>query len=89
MQNLVSMTLGWEWPKVWMNIILFWFFVDKSRCSMQHVLSAKKCGDSLKFLVDADWGRKGYYNQSEVAIKVWIKHLVFHFYIYFDVKVTH
>jgi len=70
MQNLVTGTEGWAWARAWMTIILLCFLADQSHCSLQHVRSAKKTGNSLNFLVVGDWGRKGYYNQSEVATQM-------------------
>jgi hypothetical protein len=64
----LSRSMGWA--MVSMKIIIFCFLIDESHCSLQHVRSAKKSGDSLNFLVVGDWGRKGLYNQSRVATQV-------------------
>lgn len=58
------------WVLVSMSLIILCFLTDKSHCSLQHVRSAKKTGDSLNFLVVGDWGRKGLYNQSRVATQM-------------------
>lgn len=56
----------------WMKIIIFilCFLTDEFHCSLQNIRSAKKNGKSLKFLVVGDWGRKGLYNQSRVAVQM-------------------
>lgn len=72
MQNLVTRTEGWpwSWSRVWMTIVFLCLLADKSYSSLQDVRSVKKTGSSLNFLVVGDWGRKGLYNQSEVATQM-------------------
>lgn len=70
MQNLVTGTDKWTWEKAWMILFFLCFLTEKCHSSLQDVRSATKIGDSLTFLVVGDWGRKGLYNQTEVAAEM-------------------
>ncbi|GLJ29683.1 hypothetical protein SUGI_0585400 [Cryptomeria japonica] len=57
------------WSIVPMLLLCFW--TTESDCSMQEDIHfASKTGSSLNFLVVGDWGRKGLFNQSQVAFQM-------------------
>lgn len=79
------------------NILLC--FVPNSLSELQRVKhSAKADGSLISFLVVGDWGRRGLYNQSQVALQVkalllhhhhLYLYLYTHQYIYLVVERTH
>ncbi|GLJ29682.1 hypothetical protein SUGI_0585370 [Cryptomeria japonica] len=57
------------WILVLMLLLCFW--ATDSDCSLQEdIYIARKMGNSLNFLVVGDWGRKGLFNQSQVAVQM-------------------
>ncbi|XP_057820503.2 purple acid phosphatase 7-like [Cryptomeria japonica] len=54
-------------------LVILCFSIGRSDCSVtQNVVTAKKYGSSLNFLAVGDWGRKGLFNQSQVAAQMGI-----------------
>ena len=54
--------------------VMFCAFLVPSFAELQRFEHPIKSDGSLSFLVIGDWGRKGFYNQSEVAFQVQLLH---------------
>lgn len=52
-----------------LGLLLVW---SPAKAELERVEHAAKADGSLSFLVVGDWGRKGLYNQSQVALKVFL-----------------
>lgn len=51
-------------------LAIMWLFICKNSGELQRFEQPNKGDGTLRFLVIGDWGRKGDYNQSQVAFQV-------------------
>lgn len=62
---------------IWMGLISLCFVSVSARSGLlQRLEHPVKADGSLSLMVIGDWGRKGTYNQSQVATQVFILYLV-------------
>ena len=61
--------------------LVFYLNLVSSFAALQRFEHPAKADGSLSFLVVGDWGREGFYNQSEVALQV------IHFSLIFNLQV--
>lgn len=66
----MSMGFLWLWVVICMNNIIWLSFVSVSTAELQRFEHPVKADGSLSFLAIGDWGRRGAYNQSQVAYQV-------------------